>query len=261
MARVDDPRGQVPAVEAALAILEFLADQRGPVSAASIGAAAGTPRSTTYHLLATLVRRGFVLHLRESRRYALGLTSFALSSGYMRQEPLTRLGAPVIAALTDRIGESAHLAVLHGRDVVYVVEERATRRPTLVTDVGVRLPAHLTASGLAMLAALPPAQLRALFPGPDAFVARTDAGPQDYPALRTLLATVRAAGHATETGSVTPGLASVGAAVLGPDRWPVASVAVTFETDRGADRQRIVAEVLRAASALSRRVGGPVPTA
>ena len=51
---------------------------------------------------------------------------------------------------------AGHLAVLHGRDVLYLVEERAPRRPSLVTDVGVRLPAHLTATGRAMLAALPP---------------------------------------------------------------------------------------------------------
>ena len=61
-------------------------------------------------------------------------------------------------------GHSAHLAVLHGHDLLYVVEERAPGRPSLVTDVGVRLPAHLTASGRAILAALPAAQVRALFP-------------------------------------------------------------------------------------------------
>ena len=72
---------------------------------------------------------------------------------------------------------NAHLAVLHGRDVLYVVEERAAGRPPLVTDVGVRLPAHLTASGLAMLAALPPAQVRALFPSRAAFVQRHGIGP------------------------------------------------------------------------------------
>ena len=57
--------------------------------------------------------------------------------------------------------------MLHGRDVLYVVEERAPGRPPLVTDVGVRLPAHLTASGRAILAALPAAQVRALYPDAD----------------------------------------------------------------------------------------------
>ena len=69
------------------------------------------------------------------------------------------------AALVDRTGFSGHLAVLHGNEVVYVLEERAVGRTRLVTDVGVRLPAALTASGRAMLAALTARQVAALFPG------------------------------------------------------------------------------------------------
>ena len=65
-----------------------------------------------------------------------------------------------------RVGHSAHLAMLHGRDVLYVLEERAPGRPPLVTDVGVRLPAHLTASGRAILAALPASAGPGALPGP-----------------------------------------------------------------------------------------------
>ena len=92
-----------------------------------------------------------------------------------------------------RAGHSAHLAVLHGRDVLYVVEERAPGRPPLVTDVGVRLPAQLTASGRSMLAALQPSQVRALFPDRTAFVERHGNGPASLSALRRLLTEVPAA--------------------------------------------------------------------
>ena len=54
---------------------------------------------------------------------------------------------------------NGHFAVLDGRDTLYLIEERAPGRPSLVTEVGVRLPAPLTASGLAMLAALPAPQV------------------------------------------------------------------------------------------------------
>ena len=104
------------------------------------------------------------MHLPGERRWGLGTAAFELAGGYARQQPLARLGRPLIAALADRTGESAHLAVMTGRDVLYIVEERAPRRPALVTDVGVRLPAHLTATGRAMLAALPREQVRALYP-------------------------------------------------------------------------------------------------
>ena len=90
---------------------------------------------------------------------------------YSRQEPLRWIAQTVLTRLVAATTHNAHLAVLHGRDVLYVIEERAAGRPGLVTDVGVRLPAQLTASGLAMLAALPPQQVDALFPSRRALVA------------------------------------------------------------------------------------------
>src|SRR6478735_2425585 len=143
---------KVPAAENTLRILEYLGAQRGPMPAASIAHALGLPRSSVYHLLTVLLEHGFVLHFPEAKRYGLGVATYELSSAFSRQEPLTRLGRPILAGLVDAIGESGHVAVLHGRDVVYIAEERAPRRPRLVTDVGVRLPAHLTASGRALLA-------------------------------------------------------------------------------------------------------------
>ena len=174
-----EPGSKVPAADQTLAILAHLAAQRGPVPAATIAQALEIPRSTVYHLLAVMQERGFVVHLPEERRYGLGIAAFELSSGFSRQQPLARLGRPLVAALVDRLGESGHLAVLHGRDVLYLVEERAPRRPSLVTDVGVRLPAHLTATGRAMLAELPPAQLRALYPDRAAFAERHPEGEAD----------------------------------------------------------------------------------
>ncbi|MFZ6990558.1 IclR family transcriptional regulator [Curtobacterium sp. RRHDQ66] len=248
---------KAPAADSTLRILTVLGAQRGPMAATVIATRLGLPRSTVYQLLATLVDHGFVIHLPESRRYALGLASFELGSGFTRQQPLSLLGAPLLATLVDRTGESAHLAVMHGAEVVYVVEERARHRPTLITEVGVRLPAHLTASGKAMLAALPPAQLRALYPSDSAFVSRTGTGPSDGRALRAELALIREAGVATEVGAVTQGLASVGVAVLDGSGWPVASVACTYRSDDdGTPPDGLVQEVARVAGELSRRIGG-----
>jgi DNA-binding IclR family transcriptional regulator len=279
-ARAEGPaaaRPKVPAADQTLRILSHLASQRGPVPAATIAAALGLPRSTVYHLLAVLQERGFVVHLPEERRYGLGVAAFELSSGFSRQQPLTRLGRPLVAGLVDRVGESGHLAVLHGRDVLYLVEERAPRRPSLVTDVGVRLPAHLTATGRAMLAALPPAQLRALYPDAAAFPergthaaeaggapapagapARGDGAAWSYARLKRVLQEVRAAGHASEHGEVTPGLASVGVAVLDHLGWPAAAIAVTYP-EQAADEtvERFTTGVREAAAALGRRIGGP----
>src|SRR5690242_4392810 len=194
--------GQVPAATRALRVLRYLAGQPDPVTLDRLAAAVGLPRSTAYHLVAAMIEEGFVVHLREEKRYGLGVAAFEVGSGYSRQEPLQRISRRLLAGLVDATRQSAHLAVLHGRDVLYVVEERAPGRPPLVTDVGVRLPAHLTASGRAILAALPAAQVRALYPDSAAFVDRHGAGPRSLSSLRSVLTETRQRGFATEAGEV-----------------------------------------------------------
>jgi len=247
-----------PAATHALGVLKLLGAHAGPMPAAAIARDLGLPRSTVYHLLAVLRDEGFVVHLPEQRRYGLGVAAFELGSAYARQEPLRWIAGTVLGRLVDATTHNGHLAVLHGRDVLYVIEERAAGRPSLVTDVGVRLPAPLTASGLAMLAALPPPQLRALFPSRAAFVQRHGVGPASVSALRRELATVRAAGFAEEDGSVTPGFASVAVAVLDHAGHPAASVALTFpaaEVD-AADRAALAGRVARAAGQVAQRIRG-----
>jgi DNA-binding IclR family transcriptional regulator len=240
----------VPAATAALDVLELLARHAAPLPAAAIARDVGLPRSTTYHLLSALRDRGFVAHLEDERRWGLGVAAFALGAAYTRQEPLRWIAQNVLA----------DLAMLPGADVLYVIEERAAGRPSLVTDVGVRLPAHLTASGLAMLAALPAAQVRALLPNRDALVVREGGrGPRTLVELRRALAETRRAGHATEDGYVTEGFASVAAPVLDHTGHPIAAVALTFPAaDVGAGRARaaLAGAVTEAAGEVARRIRG-----
>lgn len=250
----------MPAADHTLRILSLLAKARGPMPATMIAAQLELPRSTVYHLLTALQRHGFVMHLPEERRYGLGIAAVELSSAYARQEPLTRLGRPLVAALVDRVRLSGHLAVPHGADVLYAIEERAPGAPTLVTDVDVRLPMQLTASGRAILAALPSAQVRALFPDRDSFVHRhaIDDGIDRYSKLRAVLDDTTTRGYALERGSVTPGFSSVAVPVLDHRDWPVAAIAVTFRDDEVPQERlpALAAEVRGTAETLSTRIHG-----
>lgn len=246
---------QVPAATRALRVLRFLAGQPEPVAVDRIARELGIPRSTTYHLLQAMAAEGFVVHLADDRRYGLGVAAFEVGSGYARQAPLQRIARRPLAGLVDQTGHSAHLAVPHGRDVLYVLEERAPGRPSLVTDVGVRLPSHLTASGRAILAHLSASQVRALYPDRSSFVDRTGVGPGSPTALRAVLAETRRRGHAIEDGEVTTGLSSVAAAVLDHNGLPVAGVAITFPAE-GADPDRLAAAVVDTAATLTRRLRG-----
>jgi DNA-binding IclR family transcriptional regulator len=237
-------------------VLRFLAAQPEPVPLDQVARAVGVPRSSAYHLVNAMIAEGFVTHVEDEHRYALGVAAFEVGSGYTRQAPLQRIARRPLAELVDALGQSGHLAVLHGRDVYYVLEERAVRRPVLVSDVGVRLPAAITASGRAILAALPPAQIRALFPDRDAFVSRHGTGPSSLTALTSVLAETRQRGYATEQDDVTPGFSSLAVPVTDPRGHPIAAIAVTFATDDPPPVDQAVARIRTTAATLSRRLGG-----
>ncbi|GGI07137.1 IclR family transcriptional regulator [Egicoccus halophilus] len=252
---------QVPGATRALAVLRYLASQPRPVPASAITRALELPRSTTYHLLAALERERFVTRLPEERRYALGVAAFEIGSAYLRHAGLERLARPLLATLVEQAGETGHLGVLDGRETLYLLEHRSPVGDVLVTDVGVRLPAHLTASGRALLSWLPRAQLTALFPTSAALSRRTDRGPGSLAALRRLLTADRARGWAEEDGEVTDGFASVAAAAFDHAARPVAAFAVTFRDRRhdAASRRALASLVSAQAATLTSRLGGSAP--
>lgn len=245
-----------PAAAHAIRVLNALAARGEPLSAAAIARELGLPRSTTYRLLTTLAEFAYVAHLQESGQFALGVGAYELAWAYQRQEPLRRVALPVMARLVDSTGHSAHFALLSGKDVLYIIEERAPNRPSLVTDVGVRLPAELTASGRAMLALMTKPQVTALYPSAAVLVDRNGNGPRTITALRRILLETRQRGWAEEVDSVTVGLSSAAVAVTDHARYPVAAVTSTFETGSTTpDEQVYILEQLRrAAAAISYRL-------
>ena len=252
--------GGVPAARQVLAILTLLASRPGPVGAAAIARALELPRSTTYHLLAELASADFVVHLPEERAYGLGVAAFEIGSAYLRHDPLERLARPLLGRLVEQTRETAQLGILQGSETLYLLKEQPRSPLTLVTDVGVRLPAHLTASGRAMLAHLPAAHVRALYPGPAAFTTRTGRGPSSLRELRETIRIERTQGYAEEDGLVTAGYASVAACAFDHGARPAAAVALTFSADAEPRRRaRLGAAVVAAADALTARISGRRP--
>jgi DNA-binding IclR family transcriptional regulator len=267
--------GAAPALRRGLAVLRLLGSRAVPVSAGAIARELGLPRSTTYELLTELAAAGFAVHLPTERRWGLGLVAFEIGTAYLRGEPLERVGRPVLARLCNGTGGTAHLGVLHGMETLYLAKDKPIGTgPTLVTEVGVRLPAALTATGLSILAHLPPEQVRAVFPDRAAFVDRTGRGPATLPELRRDLADVRRRGWAVEDGRVSAGTASVAAPVFDHNGVPIAAVGVTIghrcaattsgpSTEAGLECGRDFAElagpVRHAAGEVTAAIGGRAP--
>lgn len=166
------------------------------------------------------------------------------------------MSQPLLVHWSAASQQNSHLAILHGADVLYLIEQRFPGRPSLVSDVGVRLPATLTASGLAILSAMPAAQVRAVFGSAEDFVQRHGLGPTSLSTLRALLTATRHRGYAVEVDSITPGLASIAVAVEDHVGYPIAAVTVTFAAEtNGGISESLVSAVRHCAYAVSRRLG------
>ncbi|WUH97047.1 IclR family transcriptional regulator [Spirillospora sp. NBC_00431] len=259
---------QVPAARRALAVLRLLAAAPGPLPASSIARSLDLPRSSTYHLLTAMAEDGFVTYIPEERRWGLGVVAFEIGSAYLRHEPLERLARPLLRRLVDRVGEIVQLGILHGPETLYLLKEQPVRHATLITDVGVRMPAHLTASGRSMLAHLPAAQVRALFAVPVAtraapFISRTGRGPTTLTDLRRTLTEDARRGWSVEDGHVTEGFASIAACAFDHTAHPTAAITITFRReDHPEETWQVLADQARATAAtLTTRLNGrhPVP--
>ncbi|WP_226360142.1 IclR family transcriptional regulator [Pseudonocardia sp. ICBG1142] len=248
----------VPAASRTLQILNLMAASAHPIRASTISRKLRIPRSTAYHLLSVLQQEGFVAHFPESQMFGLGDAALDLSFAYLRDPPLQRLAAPVIRKLSTALRQPAQLAVLQGHEVVYLIGEQPHECDAIAPDPGVRMPAHLTAPGRAILAELAPGQLRALFSSPATFVSRSGRGPRSLIELGELLADCRNRGFAVEHGDVWSGFTSIAVCARNRSMRPTAAISVMFPRDTHPPEswQAVADRVRSAANALTVRLGG-----
>lgn len=251
-------RPRMPAVRNTVAVLRRLAASPRPLTAGAIARATLMPRSTTYQLLQVLCDEGLIVHVPESHGYALGIGTFELGAAYLRHEPLEHLARPLLVRLVKRLSETVQLGILHGNETLYLLKEQPEHPTNLVTEVGVRLPAHLTASGRAMLSLMPKQHVLAHFSPAGSFVQRTDFGPTNLRELNAVLAHDRKRGWAVEDSSVSDGITCISAAVRDHTGWPVAAITASFhDTAHPETAWPIIADgVTSTADALTKRLGG-----
>jgi DNA-binding IclR family transcriptional regulator len=249
----------VPAARNALRMLRVLAERTAPVPASTLARELGIPRSSLYQLARAMMDEGFLVHYPEERAYGLSALVAEIGAGSLQTDRLRRMAHPLLERLVGSaaVPAVAHLAVLTGSEVTYVDRVSAPRAPTTVSNVGVRLPAHLTATGRAALATLTRDQVRALYPSRAALYRRVGPGPATLAELDALLRDARRRGWATEDGDITSGYASVAAAAVDRNGYPVASVDLTYRALGDPDTVAALGAATRqAAAALTARLAG-----
>lgn len=241
-----------------MCVLKFLASRVRPVPSMTIARHLGLPKSSTYHLLNVMKDQNFVTYYAPEHGWGLGPLAFEIGAAYSRVESLTWLARFRLREFADTVGVTTHLGVLYGQDVMYVVKEMPSHgRSQLVSEVGVRLPAHLTAVGSAILMHLSSSQLRALYPLTDSLVRRTRRGPVLLCHLEGELREARTRGYAIDDGMTTPGITCIAATVFSHERLPLAGLGVTFASGEIGipSRSELASKVVQLAGELSASLG------
>ena len=151
-------RGGVQSIGRAFAIIEEIARNRDGIGLAELSKRVGLHNSTTFHLVKTMVSLGYVRQLKDSKRYRIGRPLFALAASALDEIEMMSLATPVLDNLARATGESAHFSVPMGDAVVVLARTSGPGAFQLTDRVGVVRPAHCTALGKIMLAALAPDQ-------------------------------------------------------------------------------------------------------
>lgn len=205
-------RGGVQSLARAFGIMEEVARSRDGISLAELSKRVGLHNSTTFHLVKTLVSLGYVRQIRDSKRYRIGRPLFALAASALDEIEMVSLATPVLEDLSRETGESGHFAVRMGDAVVVIARTAAPGAFQLTERVGVVRPAHCTALGKVILAALRNDQL-------DRFLARVELTPvtprsiTQPDALKQDIDEVRKTGIAFDDGEFNPEVRCVGVPV------------------------------------------------
>jgi len=229
-----DEVGTTPAyllesVDNALQILQ-LADARGEVRVHEIAADLGVARSTAHRLLATLRHRGFVTQDEAGRAYRPGRALAQLGLHAFARRDIRQVARRHLEELCADVGETVHLLVLEGNGVRFIDGVEGSQPLRVGLRIGILLPAHATAGGKAILAAIPAEQIGALYPrGVSTLTTETLASLDE---IEAELQEVARLGYATNLGESAEGVAAAAVAVHDPLRRPVAAVAVAAPRER-----------------------------
>lgn len=137
-----------------LAVLEWMARSQKDCRVVDVAQALNLPRSNAHRTLQTLVECGWAVQDPATSTYRAGLRLFELGALVEEAVDLKALLHPHLAALAQATGETIHLAVLQGGDIVYLDKFDSPLPVAAYSRVGGRAPAYCVASGKAILAAL-----------------------------------------------------------------------------------------------------------
>ncbi len=192
----------------------------------------GVARSTAHRLLSALRRRGFVMQDRPNGAYRPGPALNAVGMAAMSSIEIRQFVRPVLEELRDDTSESTSLAILEGTWVRFVDGAESMRSVRVGNRTGIIKPAHATAIGKAILAAIPLQELERHYPFEQLPKGGTPRALATRQGLLAALEEVRAAGYACNWEESSEGVSAIGVVLRDYLGTPIAALAIAAPTSR-----------------------------
>lgn len=158
MTASDTKKYKAPALKKGLEILELLSREDRPLSLSLISVRLKRSRSEIFRMIQELEQRGYILRSESGDGYVLSNRLFQLGMERPKIRSLLDAALPEMRALSQEIGQSCHLAVLSGDQIVVIARNEAPTPVTFSVRVGYRQQIHLATSGVILFAYQPKAE-------------------------------------------------------------------------------------------------------
>jgi len=246
-----------PPVQRASRLLRHIAEGDSVVNISRTARELGINRTTLLRLLHTLELERFIEPRSEGPGWRIGVGLIGLTAQAFFSEDLVQISVPVLTRLAEALSLSAHLGVLDGLEVVYLVRRVPNHTFASNIRIGSRLPAHAANMGRIILANMPPERVDRLYAGAvlKAVTSHTAVTPTQ---LHAQLDADRACGLAWSDGNYEAGISSVAAAIFDATGTSIAALNVSGHPAdfAGAERRSLIAASVRAAATeISQRLG------
>lgn len=152
----------VKQVQNALQILEFFADRRSPATLSEIADHFGWPRSSTFNLIETLTKMGFLYEPKYRAGYYPTHRLVTLGQAIVADGPLSDDLRRMVVNLARKTSETAVLAALSGLSAVFLEVVESSSPIRYFAHVGQRVPLHATSAGRALLSMVSPKERAAI---------------------------------------------------------------------------------------------------
>jgi len=153
---------RLSSVQNAARLLKELGSAEGELGVSELSRRLGLGKSTVHRLLATLTGERILEHNPATGTYRLGLVVYELGARVSMHRVLHDAATTVIEELRNATNETIQVAVLDGREVVYVERLESPHTLRLFGRIGHRMPAHSTSTGKVLLAFLSQERLEVL---------------------------------------------------------------------------------------------------